>query len=238
MSKGGSSADDLNAPKDGAKAIPKDGGSEPIGDEGEPLKPLNEEAVEEDKGRTKFSDERFAKLFPSRTGGRQLMPRPSSKPKPTLPSFIKSTPPLIRATVATTPVPRGQLNRARVGLGGQQQPQQQQQGSTRRGGSINSTTTPRPLRGRNVSAPTPRQLTGRLTTSFSTNGNSNRPTSAPNSPQSSATPSASALAAARRNRQGSGISRFQRNPNQNSNNQASLQTHNNSTIPALNPRRN
>jgi hypothetical protein len=53
-----------------------------------------------------FSEDRFTKLFQSR----QQRPRPSplsprfaSKPKPTLPSFIKNTQPIIR--VQPTPVP-------------------------------------------------------------------------------------------------------------------------------------
>ncbi|KAF7492050.1 hypothetical protein SSS_04485 [Sarcoptes scabiei] len=57
--------------------------------------------------RTKFSDERFARLFPSRNGGggrfeeKRWQPREIAKPKPTLPSFIKSTPALIKVQITT-----------------------------------------------------------------------------------------------------------------------------------------
>nr|XP_027195056.1 putative uncharacterized protein DDB_G0285119 [Dermatophagoides pteronyssinus] len=70
----------------------------------------------ENFSKTKFSDERFARLFPSRGGigrngrydDRRLQPKQLIKPKPTLPSFIKSTPPLIKVQI-TTPSPSRNL---------------------------------------------------------------------------------------------------------------------------------
>ncbi|KAH9400304.1 hypothetical protein TYRP_001866 [Tyrophagus putrescentiae] len=172
--------------------------------------------------KTKFSDDRFAKLFPARAGGRNFVARNVAKPKPTLPSFIKSTPPLLKVQVNTTPAPKGGLGRVRATAP-----------TTKRPSALATTARPR---GRNGLQPTQRQLTGRLTTS--------RPTSGPNSASgaasagsaSSATPSAAALAAARRARQGNGISRFNRGGMPSSPGQQ--QPNSNSTIPALNPRRN
>lgn len=164
-----------------------------------------------DPAKTKFSDDRFAKLFPSRGANRNFHARNVAKPKPTLPSFIKSTPPLLKVQVSTTPAPRGGRGRASLP-------------TTKRS---QTSTTSRPRRG-NALQVTPRQLSGRLTTSAP----SNRATSAPNSATASATPSAAALAAARRARQGNGISRFNRNMS------SGGQPNSNSTIPALNPRRN
>ena len=82
-----------------------------IGDSGGDGK-LYEDNEQENLAKTKFSDERFARLFPSRGGirsngrydDRRLMPKEIAKPKPTLPSFIKSTPPLIKLHI-TTPSP-------------------------------------------------------------------------------------------------------------------------------------
>ena len=201
-------ADDPKSPG-GPKDGKADGPQSELGPEGD--KGL--ETIEEDQAKTKFSDDRFAKLFPSRGNSRTFQARNVAKPKPTLPSFIKSTPPYQKLQISTTPAPRGGLNRARS----------VSQATTRRSGS---TTTIRPRRG---NQPTQRQLSGRLSTAAPTN---QRATPVSNLHSSAAsTPSAAALAAARRLRQGNGISRFNRN---NVNNQHD----NNSTIPALNPRRN
>lgn len=206
---GAPAADGSKDPKsDGGSAPPADG-SAPSGagkaGEGEP------EPEEDDPNKTKFSDERFARLFPSRAGGRALQPRPAAKPKPTLPSFIKSTPPIIKAQISTTPAPRNLA-------------------SQRQRAALQSTTTRKPstargqnsLRGRGALATTPRPLSGRLSTT----------TSSPSRSSASSTVSPAILAARRRfsNSAGtSGISRFQRNQNNHNNN---------ATILALNPRRN
>lgn len=150
-------------------------------------------------GRTKFTDERFAKLFPSRVGrggNRSLMPKAIAKPKPTLPSFIKNSPALIRVQV-TTQSPRI-ANRQRAIAS-----------TTPRRTSTTSTT----ARPRNRSQLNSRQnnLSGRLSTT------------PPPSRSVTSTLSTTPIPARRRFNQNSGISRFQRN---------------NSTIPALNPRRN
>jgi len=68
-------------------------------------KPNNTNEVKDPK-KTQFSEDRFTKLFQSRRQRPRpspLSPRFASKPKPTLPSFIKNTPPIIKAQ--PTPVP-------------------------------------------------------------------------------------------------------------------------------------
>lgn len=163
-----------------------------------------EEEEGEDSGqgqRTRFTDERFAKLFPTRSGlggaNRSVNPRAVAKPKPTLPSFIKNTAPLIKPQV-TTPSSRLIQNRQRVG-----------QNSNKRQSTTTTTTTVRP---RNRPTGNERNRSGRLPPA--------QPTSA------RAIVSTTPIPSRRRFSQNSGISRFQRNNN------------NNSTIPALNPRRN
>lgn len=206
---------------DGGSGGKADSGGDQGGSEGD-KGAVGGEEVEPDPAKTKFSDDRFAKLFPARAGGRNFVARNVAKPKPTLPSFIKSTPPLLKVQVNTTPAPKGGLGRVRATAP-----------TTKRPSALATTARPR---GRNGLQPTQRQLTGRLTTS--------RPTSGPNSASgatsagsaSSATPSAAALAAARRARQGNGISRFNRGGMPSSLGQQ--QPNSNSTIPALNPRRN
>jgi hypothetical protein len=67
-------------------------------------KPNNTNEVNHKKAH--FSEDRFTKLFQSRRQRPRpspLSPRFASKPKPTLPSFIKNTPPIIK--VQPTPVP-------------------------------------------------------------------------------------------------------------------------------------
>lgn len=202
----------------GGKADPSGGGASGTGEpgaDGADKGGADGGDVDSDPAKTKFSDDRFAKLFPSRGGGRNFHARNVAKPKPTLPSFIKSTPPLVKVQVSTTPTPRGGVRGRGIA-------------STTKRSSLPSTTA-RPRRG-NALQPTQRQLSGRLTTSAP----SNRLTSAPNSATASATPSAAALAAARRARQGNGISRFNRNMSS----FAGTMANSNSTIPALNPRRN
>lgn len=170
---------------------------------------LVEAEEEPELAKTKFSDDRFAKLFPNRGASRTFQARNVAKPKPTLPSFIKSTQPYVKVEVRTTPAPRGGV-RGRA----------TNQATTRR--PTSPSTTARPRRG---NLPTQRQLSGRLTSPPPP-----RASPAGSNSASASTPSPAALAAARRLRQpNNGVARFQRNQ---------VAAPNNFTIPALNPRRN
>jgi hypothetical protein len=68
-------------------------------------KPLNE-TNDKDHKKTNFSEDRFTKLFQPRNRNKinnnsPVLPKFNAKPKPTLPSFIKKAPPIIRVTPST-----------------------------------------------------------------------------------------------------------------------------------------
>ena len=67
--------------------------------------------VNPNKKSTNFAEDRFTKLFTPRKNRplpSPLFPKFASKPKPTLPSFIKNTQPLIRVQPTQAPAPQQQ----------------------------------------------------------------------------------------------------------------------------------
>lgn len=86
------------------------------------------------KSQTNFSDDRFTKLFQPRNKvqNNPFLPKYNSKPKPTLPSFIKGTPPPVRVTPSTP------------------SPSQNQRFNQRASTTSRTTTTRTPTRGSNA----------------------------------------------------------------------------------------
>lgn len=183
----------------------------------DPDKLLDDSESDPNSGKTRFTDERFARLFPSRNGAgkhghkfdeKRLMVKEVSKPKPTLPSFIKSTPPLIKVQI-TTQSPFRNNNRLRSAS---------TSANRKTTTTTTTTTTRRPntlnVNNRNRPVINPRPLTGRLPGA----GKSNPPGSISST---TVPPPSLANNANRRRTNVVGAPKFQRN---------------NSTIPALNPR--